>query len=386
MNFSRRTPGDLSPNDIAKAIENTKQPILDLSQSNPTLCGFHYPPDILKGLSRPESLAYDPQAFGTLKAREALANHLSLHGQMVDPQNLVLTASTSEAYSYLFKLLGNPGDSFMVPTPGYPLLDHLLHLEGLELNPYPFHVHPDWPVDLVKLESAITAKTKGIIAINPHNPTGAFLSEKDQQALVYLCEKQSMAYISDEVFSDFADGGKPSRVSNPNVLTFRLGGLSKSLGLPQLKLSWIEIQGPETLVKACKERLELIADTYLSVNTPVQVALEDFLAFSPDIQNQIKSRLLENRKSLRNGLIGLNNVKVWPAQGGWYALIEVLREGVHDEDLVIRLLKEHQVLIQPGGFYDFPAGCFLVISLLPQPDLFETGIIRLRKFLEGLEL
>jgi aspartate/methionine/tyrosine aminotransferase len=384
MKFSNRTPDDLSPNTIARAIEAT-QPVLDLTQSNPTLCGFNYPPDILKGLSRPESLTYDPQAFGTLKAREVLAKYLSVQGQKVDPQNLVLTASTSEAYSYLFKLLGNPGDSFLVPIPGYPLLDHLLHLEGLELNPYSFQVHPDWPIDKTRFEASITPRTKGIITINPHNPTGAFLSENDQQVLLNLCEKFSMAYLSDEVFSDFAYSGQPQRIQNPKVLTFRLGGLSKSLGLPQLKLSWIEILGPDKLVEECKERLELIADTYLSLNTPVQVALEDLLAFAPDIQNQIKTRLLNNRNKLEKVLSHLQGVRGWPAQGGWYALVEVLREGAKDDELVIQLLKKHQVLVQPGGFYDFPTGCFLVISLLPQPDIFEAGVIQLRQFFENLE-
>ena len=385
MRFSHRTPDDLSHNAIAQAVETSPQPILDLTQSNPTLCGFDYPPNLLKELSSSEALTYDPQAFGTLKARQIVARHLSSIDHSVNPENLVLTASTSEAYSYLFKLLGNPGDAFLVPTPGYPLLDHLLHLEGLELNPYHFQIQPEWPVDLVKLEGLFTPKTKGIITINPHNPTGAFLSEKDQEALLNLCEKHSMVYLSDEVFSDFVYGDKPRRVQNPKVLTFRLGGLSKSLGLPQLKLSWIEIQGPEDMVRVCKERLELIADTYLSVNTPVQVALEDILDFAPNIQNQIKTRLLCNQKQLETTLTGLQTVKMWPAQGGWYALVEVLREGVKEDELVIRLLKEHQVLVQPGGFYDFPTGSFLVISLLPQTYLFETGVTRLRKFLEKLK-
>ena len=385
MRFSHRTPDDLSLNAIALAVEASPTPVLDLTQSNPTLCGFHYPSDILKGLSCTEVLTYDPQAFGTLKARQVLADYLSSQSRKVDPQNLVLTASTSEAYSYLFKLLGNPGDAFMVPTPGYPLLDHLLHLEGLELIHYPFQVHPDWLVHLAEIESGITAQTKGLITVNPHNPTGAFLSETDQQALLNTCEKHALAYISDEVFSDFSYENKPKNLSHPNVLTFRLGGLSKSLGLPQLKLSWIEIQGPEKLVKECKERLELIADTYLSVNTPVQVALEALLAFAPDIQNQIKERLLKNRKNLEKSLAELSTVKVWSAQGGWYALVEVSLEGIRDEDLVLRLLKEQQVLVQPGGFYDFPTGCFLVLSLLPQIDIFETAVKRLRRFFEGLK-
>jgi alanine-synthesizing transaminase len=380
MRFSNRTPDDLSHNAIAQAIATSPQSILDLTQSNPTLCGFSYPPDLLTELSSSEGLTYDPQPFGTFKARQILARHLSTSDHPVNPENLILTASTSEAYSYLFKLLGNPGDAFLVPTPGYPLLDHLLHLEGLELIAYPFRVQLNWPVELEKLEALLTPKIKGIISINPHNPTGSFLSEKDQEALLEFCEKHAISYLSDEVFSDFSYGDKPRKVQNPKVLTFRLGGLSKSLGLPQLKLSWIEIQGPEDLVRDCKERLELIADTYLSVNTPVQVALEDILAFAPNIQNQIKTRLYRNRKQLETTLSGIQNVKIWPSQGGWYALVEVLLEGIKEDELVIQLLKEYQVLVQPGGFYDFPTGSFLVLSLLPQPNLFEMGVIRLRKF------
>jgi alanine-synthesizing transaminase len=385
MRFSNRTPDDLSHNAIARAVETSPCPVLDLTQSNPTLCGFEYPSNLFQGLSHTEALVYDPQAFGTLKARQTLARHLSSSKRSVNPENLLLTASTSEAYSYLFKLLGNPGDDFLIPTPGYPLLDHLLHMEGLGLTSYPFQVQSDWPVDLATTETIVTPKTKGIITVNPHNPTGAFLSEKDQEALLVLCEKNSIAFIADEVFTDYVYCEKPRQIENPRVLTFRLGGLSKSLGLPQLKLSWIEIQGPEAIVSDCKARLELIADTYLSVNTPVQVALEDLLAFAPSIQNQIKTRLLCNRKQLETVLSGLHTVKIWPSQGGWYALVEVLLEGVEEDELIIHLLQEHQVLVQPGGFYDFPTGSFLVLSLLPQTDLFETGVTRLRKFLEKLK-
>jgi aspartate/methionine/tyrosine aminotransferase len=383
MRFSNRTPDDLSHNQVTQAIEGAETIAYDLTQSNPTQCGFYYPSNLLESLSQPEALRYQPEAFGSPSARKAVSRYLASQGQSAQPENVVLTASTSEAYSYLFKLLGNPGDSFLVPTPGYPLLDHLLHLEGLHLTPYAFQVKPNWPVDFGSINS-ITPQTKGIVTINPHNPTGAFLSEADQQNLLNLCLKYQLAYISDEVFAEYAYGDKPKVVQNSEVLSFRLGGLSKSVALPQLKLSWIAMNGPEKLVAECKDRLELIADTYLSVNTPVQVALEGLLSFAPDIQKQIKNRVLGNRRQLEKALGQLKNVKVWPAQGGWYALVEVLLEGLSDEELVIRLLKEQQVLVQPGGFYDFPQGCFLVLSLLPQPDLFETGSNRLRQFLEGL--
>jgi len=384
MKFSNRTPENLSHNAITRTIETAQIPFYDLTQSNPTKCGFHYPDKLLQGLSRPESFVYEPDAFGMLKARKALARYLSSIGHAVQPENLVLTASTSEAYSFLLKLLGNPGDSFLVPRPGYPLFDHLLELEGLRLIPYSFQIEPGWPIDLKALEGNLNSLTKGIITVNPHNPTGVFLSENDQNCLLDLCEKQSLAYISDEVFRDYAYGVKPGIIQNGRVLSFRLGGLSKSLGLPQLKLSWIEIQGPLKLMAECKDRLELIADTYLSVNTPVQIILEDLLVFVPDIQKQIQKRVFGNRKTLEKALEGLQTAKIWPSQGGWYALVEVLVEGVNDETLVIELLKNQKVLVQPGCFYDFPTKCFLVLSLLPQTEFFQTGISRLRDFLRKL--
>lgn len=385
MLFSGRTPDDLSHNPIAKALEEAQgQPLIDLTESNPTRCGFDYPETLLKGLSQPDSLLYEPESFGNLKARKLICTYLAHKGQKVLPENLVLTASTSEAYSYLFKLLGNPGDLFMVPIPGYPLLDHLVHLEAVELLPYHLEETTGWPVHLESLETPNT-KTKGLIVVNPHNPTGCFLSAKDQKTLTDFCQKHSMAYISDEVFADYSYN--PEYLSIPvssDVLSFRMGGLSKSLGLPQLKLSWMVLEGPTKLLAECRERLELIADTYLSVNTPVQVALEDLLRFAPSFQKQLLSRIIANRTLLESQLKDQSQVKLWPAQGGWYALVEVLTEGAHDELIVMELLEKHKVLVQPGGFYDFAEGCFLVLSLLPKPEVFEEGARRLSQYLSRL--
>lgn len=382
MTFSSRTPDDLSLNPIAKALEQAQSTtLIDLTESNPTHCGLAYPADLLSDLSRPEALQYNPNAFGSLSARKTLANYLNARGHQIDPKNLVLTASTSEAYSYLFKLLGDPGDAFLAPTPGYPLLDHLLHLEALGLIPYPARPLPGWPLDLPALKASVTARTRGIIVVDPNNPTGATLSELDSQALSALCKERNLAYIVDEVFSDYLYEPTTRRTPSPSILSFRLGGLSKSLGLPQLKLSWIELLGPEKQLAECRNRLELIADTYLSVNTPVQVGLEKLLAFAPNIQKQILDRVLQNRRVLESLFAGSKNVKVWLAQGGWYALLEVLSEGANDETLVLEAIQKHQVNIQPGGFYDLVEGCFLVISLLPQLEVFRTGATRLKKLL-----
>jgi alanine-synthesizing transaminase len=382
LNFSDRTPGDLSPNPIAQALERAQgRPLLDLTESNPTCCGFDYPPDLLQALNRPEGLLYEPHPFGHPKARQAVADYLASKGQKADPSHVVLTASTSEAYSYLFKLLGNPGDSFLVPTPGYPLLDHLIRLEGMELVPYSLKAEPGWPVDLKGLEKSLQPRTRGLVLVHPHNPTGAFLSRSDQEALGRLCRERDWAYISDEVFSEFAyPGGRVQDFVPEGALSFRLGGLSKSLGLPQLKLAWMVLDGPPAPLAECRERLELIADTYLSVNTPVQLALKDLFRFAPGFQKQMLERVLENRAALGRALQRLSGVKLWPAQGGWYALVEIQKKGARDEEIVLELLENHQVLVQPGGFYDFEGGTFLVLSLLPPPGVFQEGVEGLKKF------
>ncbi len=387
MGFSSRTPDDLSPNPITEVLGRLKSgSFLDLTVSNPTQCGFEYPKDLFQGLNSPQVMSYEPDPFGNMMAREAVSGYLRDKGHRVGPSNLLLTASTSEAYSYIFKLLGNPEDSFLVPAPGYPLLDHLLQLDSLEPLPYSLRAEPNWPVDLNEAKKLPRANTKGLIVVNPQNPTGCFLSPNEQTALLNLCLNRQLAYISDEVFSDFPYPGH-GLAMNPTseVLSFRLGGLSKSLGLPQLKLSWIAIDGPKNLLSDCLERLELIADTYLSVNTPVQLALEELLRFAPNFQKQVLERVLRNRSVLEESFKALAEVKVWPAQGGWYALVEVQKKGVRDDELVIQLLEKQGVFVQPGGFYDFQSSCFLVLSLLAKSADFIEGVRRIHDFLNELK-
>ncbi len=384
MSFSDRTPGDLSLNPIAQALEMASgRSYLDLTESNPTQCGFNYPPELLRSLSQPGNLLYEPFPFGHPEARRAVADHLTSKGQSTETDSVVLTASTSEAYSYLFKLLANPGDSFLVSTPGYPLLDHLARLEAVELLPYPLKAEPGWPLDLAQVEKTVSLRTKGLVVVSPHNPTGSVLSASDRRALDDLCQKNGMALVLDEVFADFTYSTQPTTLFKPQALTFRLGGLSKSLGLPQLKLSWIVLEGPKDRVSKAQEKLELIADTYLSVNGPVQKAVKDLLKFAPDFQKQVLERLQANRSLAEKALGNLPGVKVWPAQGGWYLLVELEKSGKTDEKWVIELLEKKGVLVQPGGFYDFLSGTFLVISLLPAPSVFQDGLSRIQEHLKA---
>lgn len=287
MRFSQRTPHNLSLNPISNVQESIPpNSLFDLSQSNPTQCGFEYPPDLLKALDSPLSLKYEPIPFGHPEARKAIAAYLNSKGDEVLPENIIVTSSTSEAYSYLFKLLADPDDSFLVPTPGYPLLDHLIRLEGVNLIPYSLKAEPFWPIDLENLETTGQSQIRGLVAVNPHNPTGTFLSPTDQKTISKLCQQKEWAYISDEVFAEFSYPGETAqRWISHDVLSFRLGGISKSLGLPQLKLSWIILNGPMDILVEARERLELITDTYLSVGTPVQLALKELFRFAQTFKN-----------------------------------------------------------------------------------------------------
>jgi len=293
----------------------------DLTLSNPTQCGFDYPTRFLQCLSDPRSSTYEPHPFGTLDARKAVTEYLKrTRNERIDPENVILTSSTSEAYAYLFKLLGDPGDSILVPAPGYPLLDHLVRLEGLEPLPYPLQKRENWPVNLLTLSRDLHDRIKALVAVTPHNPTGSYLSPHDQKNLVELCSHRGMSLLLDEVFAEYAyPGHRPTAPPGTETLVFRLGGLSKCLGLPQLKVSWIIASGPPGPLREGLERLELIADNYLSVNTPVQTALKELLAFAPHFQTQVLSRVLSNRSSLKSSVKDIEGVRVWPAQGGWYA-------------------------------------------------------------------
>jgi aspartate/methionine/tyrosine aminotransferase len=298
---------------------------------------------------------------------------------MVPPGRLVLTASTSEAYSLLFKLLCDAGDEVLVPVPSYPLFEHLTRLDAVRFATYPLDYHGRWSIDLAALERAITPRTRAALVVSPNNPTGSFVSEGELRQLASLCARSELALIGDEVFSDYVFTGMtggPTVVSQDEALAFALGGLSKSAGLPQLKLGWIAIAGPAPLVNETTTRLELICDTYLSVATPVQHAAPSLLAAAPVVRDQIARRVRSNRAWLCDTLTRTPEIELLNADGGWYGVLRVPAT-VGEEQLALELLTRHHVLVHPGYFYDFAHEAFLVVSFLPTPERFAAGITRL---------
>ncbi len=361
MKFSGRLHWDLTPNrltELLKAKRAAGETILDLTESNPTAAGFDYPSEqILSAFADPRNLIYEPSAQGLLSARQAIGPH---------PERLLLTASTSEAYAYLFKLLTDPGDEVLVPRPSYPLFEFLATLESVRVVQYPLFYHEGWSIDMEALASAVTSRTRAVVLVNPNNPTGSYLKRNELQQLLGICGRHGLAIISDEVFADYAFQPDPERVATlekaEKVLTFSMSGLSKVCGLPQLKLGWIRANGP--CADEAMERLELIADTFLSVATPVQHALPQLLAAGRAVRDQIRARTKANLALLQRHL---------HVEGGWYATVRVPRTQ-SEEEWVLYLLNEHNILVQPGYFYDFDSEAYLILSLLTPPETFRLAI------------
>jgi alanine-synthesizing transaminase len=386
--FSSRTRWDRSPNELTVRLQSRLREghgVLDLTESNPTRCGFAYPADeILGALGGRESLAYRPHPLGSPAAREALAAEYRARGVEMPPEHLVLTSGTSEAYAHLFRLLADPGDRILVPAPSYPLFDLLGTMSDVELVPYALQPESDFAIDLEDLRrAAADPRARAVLAVNPGNPTGSFLRLAELEEIARLCESRGIAFICDEVFGDYAftPGGEdqPRAVTaagHQTALTFVLNGLSKMLALPQLKLAWIAASGPQPLLAEAMHRLEIIADTYLSVGTQVQSGLPALLGLKETIQRQIKERLLLNRGYLERRLKDLPSCRALPCEGGWSAILRIPRtQG--EEELVLRLLERDGVLVHPGYFFDFPVEGHLVLSLLPQPEILREGIDRL---------
>ena len=353
-------------------------PFLDLTESNPTHAGLAYPQaEILAALADAHSLQYEPSPRGLNTAREAVAGYYRDRGTETRSENVLLTASTSEAYAYLFKLLTNPGDEILAPRPSYPLFEFLAGLESVTIRQYPLRYDGVWHIDFDALEQAITPRTRGIAVVNPNNPTGSFLKRTELDRLDSLAAQHGIALLSDEVFRDYAFGDDAERVStlvgDRKALTFSMSGLSKIAGLPQMKLGWIVADGPHST--QALEALELIADTYLSVSTPVQVALPRLLELSAGIQQQIRERTASNLARLRDGIHG-SAATLLRTEGGWYAVLQVPRTRT-EEEWTLKLLDESNVLVQPGFFYDFESEAFLVLSLLPEPAIVTEGLARL---------
>ena len=373
--FSHRLPFHLPRNPIADAIERRRAAgleILDLTESNPTRAGIVYPAEILHGFQHAESLVYDPSANGLPQARRSVAE---LYG--VDAERVVLTASSSEAYSWLFKLLCDPGDEILTPRPSYPLFEYLAALESVNIRQYPLRYAGNWFIDFEPLEASITGRTRAIVVVHPNNPTGSYLKSWELDRLRSLCLQHGLALISDEVFADYAFSaiGMRSLTCVDDVLTFCLGGLSKMVGLPQMKLGWLIAGGPDEVRSQALTRVDLIADHFLSVGTPVQYALPDLLAARAGIQNQILHRLQGNLSWLREVLQENQPVRLLEAEGGWYAILQVPRLR-SEEEWILSLLGQG-VLVQPGYFYDFESEAYLVASLLTPEPIFREGVQRM---------
>jgi aspartate/methionine/tyrosine aminotransferase len=375
--FSRRVPADLAPNRIAAALAAAAPPF-DLTASNPTACAIAYPERLLDALADRAGLAYRPDPRGLTSARRAAAAEYRRWGVEVDPEHVVLTASTSEAYAFLFKLLAEPGGAVLVPSPSYPLFEHLARLEGVDAIPY--HLNPElgWRPDLDALTAA-PAAVRAIVVVHPNNPTGSFVHPDDAAALERLAAARGWAVIADEVFLDYplagGAGSGRSFAASEHALTFALGGLSKSVGLPQLKLAWIAVGGPRPLVEAALARLEFIADTFLSVGTPVQLALPALLRDGAPVRAAILERCRANLAELQRAAVAVPEVSVLSPGGGWSAAVRVPAV-VGEEELALELLEKDGVAVHPGYFFDFPSAGTLVLSLLPEPAAFAEGVRR----------
>jgi aspartate/methionine/tyrosine aminotransferase len=379
--FSSRTRWDLTPNRLADLLARKRAEgvrLLDLTESNPTRAGIPYPADLLAPLARDVARRYEPQPFGLPAAREAAAADFARRGHPVAAARVMLTASTSEAYAFLFKLLADPGDDVLVPRPGYPLFDFLAALESVAVRPYELRHEGGWHLDVVALEALVGPRTRAIVVVNPNNPTGAFLHADEIGPLQELCARHSLALVSDEVFADFAFRETAERVGSVAAdgpcLAFAMGGLSKSCGLPQLKLAWTAVCGPRALREDALARLEMVADTYLSVSTPVQVAAPELLARRAELQRPIAERVRANLALVRGRVAGSPATLLEP-EGGWYAVLRVPAT-LSEEERVLRLLDERDVLIHPGYFFDFPHEAFLVASLLTPPSGLAEGLDR----------
>ncbi|BBO85191.1 aminotransferase [Desulfosarcina ovata subsp. sediminis] len=361
--------------------------ILDLTDANPTRAGLEYAADAIRSvLSCPETMIYTPAPRGLAVAREAVSAYYRELGETVSPDDLLLTAGTSEAYGLLFKLLADSGDEILIPRPGYPLLSHLAGFEGLACHSYPLR-HADetgWSVDLEVLSAMVTRRSRAVVVVNPNNPTGNYIKAHELAAIDRLCQAHGMALIVDEVFADFPAAAFPppaaTVVNRTSALTFVLNGFSKLLGLPQMKLGWMVVGGDSGEVAEALAHLETLTDFYLTVGTPVQLGAPQMLAGRRDIQRQIKARITGNENWLEQRVAGMSNVHRLNREGGWYTVLAI-DDAIGDDERALTMMTADGTLIHPGVFYDFYREGFVVLSLLPPADRFTDGVSRLiRRF------
>ena len=385
--FSRRTDWKLTPNRFTEAqrkLEASGREVLDLTVSNPTRVGFEHDKTIFQSLLNPQALDYDPQPKGLLSAREAVAAYYREQYPEVefDPESLLLTTSTSEGYTYIFRLLCNPGDEILVPKPSYPLFEFLADLQDIKLVPYPLIYDHGWQIDFPSLYQSVNPRTRAVVAVHPNNPTGSYVSESERGALNQFCRENSLALIVDEVFLDYSLNGirRPTFAANPGALTFTLSGLSKISALPQMKLAWVVTSGPANQVHAAVQRLEVIADTYLSVNAPIQLATPVLLEQRKIVQPFLLERARGNLAELDRQLAKQQTCVRLDVEGGWYAVLRV-PVTLSDEELAIAIMQNLSVLVHPGHFFDFTSDGYLIVSLITRTQEFSEGIKRLLGFL-----
>jgi aspartate/methionine/tyrosine aminotransferase len=383
--FASRTGWNLTINKFTTALEKHKKSgkqLLDLTASNPTECEFEYSAEKIFGaLCSPAAMEYHPTAQGLQSARQAVANYYREKSISAGEENIFLTTSTSEAYSYIFRLLCEPGDEILAPRPSYPLFEFLANIQDVKLTPYSLVYDHGWQMDLDPLRAAVTERTRAIIVVNPNNPTGSYVQPSELEQLNRLCIERELALISDEVFHDYPlrEAKRADLAANQEVLTFTLSGLSKVAGLPQMKVAWMVVGGPEKLRKKAVERLDVIADTYLSMNAPIQHALTALLDSRHGFQRQLKLRLAANLSALDTLLEQQQACTRLEVDAGWYAILRVPATRT-DEELAVELLEECDVLVHPGHFFDFEQDGYLVVSLMASEQVFAEGAKRVLEF------
>ena len=389
--FASRTNWRLETNRLTRALEEHRRSgkeLFDLTVSNPTTCGLAYPErEILAALADPRGLVYRPESKGLREAREAVAEYyagragFSGSSARIDPEHILLASGTSEAYSHIFRLLCEAGDEILVPAPSYPLFEFLADLADIRLVPYPLFYDHGWQIEFASLRAALTPRSRAVLVVHPNNPTGSFVKPREAAELAEICAAREMAIVADEVFLDYASGAAPAHTfaRSDSTLTFTLSGLSKISLLPQMKLAWTIVSGPRDAVQAAVDRLEIIADTYLSPSTPVQLALPKFLSLRQSLQEQVQQRISANLTVLDSLLCESKSLSRLDREGGWYAILRVPVTAT-DEDLTVSLLERCSILVHPGHFFNFAREGFLVLSLIPPESDFRNGAMGLQEF------
>jgi alanine-synthesizing transaminase len=392
--FASRTNWRLETNRLTRALEEHRRggkELFDLTASNPTTCGFSYPErEILAALADPRALVYRPESKGLREAREAVAEYyfecVGFSGSVarVDPERILLASGTSEGYTHIFRLLCETRDEILVPAPSYPLLEFLADLADIRLVPYPLLYDHGWQIDFASLRAALTPRSRAVLVVHPNNPTGSFVKPREAAELSEICVAREMAIVADEVFLDYTSGRARAHTFalSDAALTFTLSGLSKISLLPQMKLAWTVVSGPEAAVQSTVDRLEIIADTYLSPSTTIQLALPKFLSLRHSMQAQLQQRISANLSVLDGMLRESKSLARLDRDGGWYAILRVPVTAT-DDDLTVALLERCSVLVHPGHFFNFSREGYLVLSLITPEQTFQEGVHRLKIFVEG---